>query len=186
MGTQQTRDMRASRFAALYNDAYGDVLRFVRRRAGPHRAEDVVHETFLVAWRRFDDVPSGIGDARAWLFGAARKCLLNDQRSQTRQGALEVRIAEVTKEITDAEDDLIAFHVDLASAWQRLRPEDQEVLALAIWESLPSPQAGRVLGISAAAYRIRLYRARLALRRALKHTTSTAFDAENSVMEQLT
>ncbi|MDQ1622747.1 MAG: hypothetical protein QOH19_1165 [Actinomycetota bacterium] len=105
--------------------------------------------------------------------------------SQSRQGALEVRIAEVTKESTESEDDLVAFHVDLASAWQQLSPDDQEVLSLAMREALPSPQAGRVLGITAAAYRIRLYRARRSLRRALKHTTSTAFDAEYSVTEQL-
>ncbi|MDQ1058263.1 RNA polymerase sigma-70 factor (ECF subfamily) [Arthrobacter globiformis] len=186
MGTPQTREKREGRFAALYTDAYTDVLRFVQRRAGPHRAEDVVHKAFLVAWRRFDDVPAGRDDARAWLFGTARHCLLNDQRSQFRQGALEVRIAEVTKGITESEDDLVAFHVDLSRAWQQLRPEDQEVLSLAIWENLSSPQAGRVLGITAATYRIRLYRARLVLRRILKHTTSTAFDPDYSVTEQLT
>ncbi|WP_154605409.1 RNA polymerase sigma factor [Arthrobacter sp. AQ5-05] len=186
MGTPQTREIREGRFAALYNDAYADVLRFVQRRSGPDRAEDVVHEAFLVAWRRFDDVPTSLDDARAWLFGTARNCLLNDQRSQSRRGALEVRIAEVTKEATESEDDLVAFHVDLSRAWQHLRPEVQEVLSLAIWENLPSPQAGRVLGITAASYRIRLHRARLALRRVLKHTTSTAFDPDYSVTEQLT
>jgi RNA polymerase sigma factor (sigma-70 family) len=132
------------------------------------------------------DVPAGLDDARAWLFGTARNCLLNEQRGQSRQGALEVRIAEVTKESTESEDDLVAFHVDLASAWQQLSPDDQEVLSLAMWEALPSPQAGTVLGITAAAYRIRLYRARRSLRRALKHTTPPAFDAEYSVTEQLT
>ncbi|HAG59439.1 MAG TPA: RNA polymerase subunit sigma-70, partial [Arthrobacter bacterium] len=63
---------------------------------------------------RFDDVPAGMDDARAWLFGTAMHCLLNDQRSHSRQGALEVRIAEVTKEITASEDDLVAFRVDLS------------------------------------------------------------------------
>jgi DNA-directed RNA polymerase specialized sigma24 family protein len=96
------------------------------------------------------DVPAGLDDARAWLFGTARNCLLNEQRGQSRQGALEVRIAEVTKESTESEDDLVAFHVDLASAWQQLSPDDQEVLSLAMWEALPSPQAGTALGITAA------------------------------------
>jgi RNA polymerase sigma-70 factor (ECF subfamily) len=84
----------------------------------------------------------------------------------------------VTREITESEDDLVAFHLDLSRAWHQLRPEDQEVLSLAIWENLSSPQAGRVLGITAAAYRIRLYRARLALRRVLKHTAPMAFEPE--------
>ncbi|MDQ0636433.1 hypothetical protein QFZ40_004404 [Arthrobacter pascens] len=39
MRTQQTGENCEGRFAALYNDAYADVLRFVQRRAGPHRAE---------------------------------------------------------------------------------------------------------------------------------------------------
>lgn len=38
------------------------------------------------------------------------------------------------------------------------------MLALALWEDLPSPQAARVLGISATAYRLRLSRARRTLR----------------------
>ncbi|WP_024287771.1 RNA polymerase sigma factor [Cellulomonas sp. KRMCY2] len=167
---EQTREQR---FADLYDRAYTDVLRFVQRRAGPERAEDIVHEAFLITWRRFDDVPERADDARAWLFGTARNCLLNDQRGQVRRGALEVRLAATTSSSTDAEDDLISRRVDLAAAWRRLRPEDQEVLSLAIWEDLPSPQAGRVLGISSTAYRIRLHRARLSLRRQVETTTSS-------------
>ncbi|XVX20441.1 sigma factor-like helix-turn-helix DNA-binding protein [Actinomycetota bacterium] len=58
--------------------------------------------------------------------------------------------------------------MDLAHAWRRLSPVDQEALALAVYEDLTSPQAARVLGISAAAYRLRLMRARRALRRELE------------------
>lgn len=39
------------RFRAFYADSYADVLRFVRRRTPPGRAEDVTAEAFLVAWR---------------------------------------------------------------------------------------------------------------------------------------
>ena len=41
------------------------------------------------------------------------------------------------------------------------------MLSLLLWEDLTSADAGRVLGISAVAYRLRLYRARAALRRLL-------------------
>lgn len=155
------------RFRALYERNYADVLRFARRRGDPDRAEDVAHETFLVAWRRFDDVPARPTDARAWLFGVARGCLLNEQRSQVRRGSLGVRIASESPTSTAGHDDTAVLRADLAAAWRRLSPAEQEALSLAVWEDLPSPQAGRVLGISSTAYRLRLHRARTALRRHL-------------------
>lgn len=159
---------REARFAALYELVYPDVLRFIQRRAGPDHAEDIAHEAFLVAWRRLDDVPTERGDARAWLFATTRNCLMSDQRGQARQGTLAVRVTSSISMITDDETDLVHQQIDLAAAWRKLRPEDQETLALIIWEDLSSSQAGQVLGISSAAYRIRLHRARKALRRELQ------------------
>ncbi|MFI6513799.1 RNA polymerase sigma factor [Streptosporangium sp. NPDC050855] len=55
----------------MYRREYVDVLRFVQRRTEPDRAEDVVHEAFVVAWRRIDEIPPRPLDARAWLFVTA-------------------------------------------------------------------------------------------------------------------
>ncbi|WP_256212714.1 RNA polymerase sigma factor [Arthrobacter sp. yr096] len=55
-------------FRALYESAYPDLLRFVQRRTDLPNAEDVVAEAFLVAWRRFSEVPALETDARAWVF----------------------------------------------------------------------------------------------------------------------
>lgn len=92
---------RQGRFAALYDDAYVDVLRFVRRRSPPDSAEDIVHEAFLAAWRRLDDLPSPHDAARAWLFGAARNCLLNDRRTRDRYERLGVAIADLEESRPD-------------------------------------------------------------------------------------
>lgn len=67
-------------------------------------------------------------------------------------------------EATTAE---VELQIDLAAAWQTLTPPHQEVLALALFEDLTSRQAGRVLGVTAAGYRVRLSRARRALRLSL-------------------
>lgn len=166
---------RAQRFADLYDSAYQDVLRFVRRRTAPDAAEDVVHETFLIAWRRFDRVPLALDEARAWLFGTARNCLLSDGRARMRREQLGVRIAvDAPPSAADADP---SFRLDLVAAWERLEPGQQEVLALTVWEELPSSLAGAVLGISAAAYRIRLHRARVALRRLLEPDAATNSDS---------
>ncbi|MFC7486137.1 RNA polymerase sigma factor [Knoellia sp. CPCC 206453] len=164
---------REQRFRALYADHYDHVLRFVARRSSPASAEDVVAEAFLVAWRRLDDVPTRVGEALPWLYAVARNCLLNSARATGRQGALAVRIADAgpsDAHHTHLDTDHIARRVDLATAWQRLTDAEQEVLALAIWEDLPSPAAARVLGTTAAAYRLRLSRARRTLRRHLDPT----------------
>lgn len=158
---------REHRFRALYADHYDHVLRFVARRSSPASAEDVVAEAFLVAWRRLDDVPTRVGEALPWLYAVARNCLLNSARAAGRQGALAVRIGDAGLSHTHLDTDHIARRVDLAAAWQRLTGAEQEVLALAIWEDLPSPAAARVLGTTAAAYRLRLSRARRTLRRHL-------------------
>jgi RNA polymerase sigma-70 factor (ECF subfamily) len=123
-----------------------------------------------VAWRRLDDAPTKPDDVRAWLFGIARHCLLNTRRGQGRRDALAVRVAETVPSARVADEltaDPVAQRLDLAAAWRRLSETDQEALSLTVFEDLTSPQAARVLGITSAAYRLRLLRARRALRRQL-------------------
>jgi RNA polymerase sigma-70 factor (ECF subfamily) len=161
---------REARFRALYADAYADVLRFADRRVHRSHAEDVAADAFLVAWRRLDDAPKTPDDLRAWLFGIARHCLLNSLRGQGRRDALAVRIAETvpsTRLADGLDGDPVAQRIDLAAAWRRLSETDQEALSLTVFEDLSSAQAARVLGISPVSYRLRLLRARRALRREL-------------------
>lgn len=161
---------REARFRTVYDRTYADLLRFVQRRVHPSHAEDVVAEVYLVAWRRFDDLPVGGDEARAWLFGVARRSLLNAKRGQDRHQALAVRIAEAGPSATGAGDDtsdLVARQVDVAAAWPRLSATDQEALALAVWDGLSAAEAAAVLQITAVAFRLRLSRGRRALRRYL-------------------
>ena len=74
---------------ALFQRHYRDVATYVRRRAKPDLVEDVVAETFLVAWRRLDEVPV---DARPWLLGVARKTLATQRRSGARQRSLLTKL----------------------------------------------------------------------------------------------
>ncbi|BCY10391.1 hypothetical protein L3i22_054790 [Actinoplanes sp. L3-i22] len=155
----------------MYADTYPHVLRFAQRRVHPSHAEDVAADAFLVAWRRLDQAPPGAADLRAWLFGITRNCLLNTRRGLGRQDALAVRIAVVGTPagIAASEEDATAQRLDLAAAWGRLSAREQETLALTVFDQLSSARAATVLGISAASYRLRLLRARRALRRHLDH-----------------
>lgn len=162
---------REQAFKALYEALYPDLLRFVQRRAHRDHAEDVVAEAFLVAWRRLNELPRRHEDARAWVYGIARNMLLNARRGQQRRRALGVRLADHTaRPSAELDADLVVSRVDLGKAWRALPASYQEVLALAVFEHLRAPQAAAVLGISSVAFRLRLSRARRALRILLDHS----------------
>jgi len=154
----------------LYEAVYPDLVRFVQRRAHPDHADDVVADAFLVVWRRLDELPSRYDDARAWVFGITRNILLNEQRGEQRRRALGVRVAQTTTLLhTDPATDLVVSRVDLGKAWSLLSEVHQEALGLAVFEELDAPRAAAVLGISPIAFRLRLSRARRALRLHLDH-----------------
>ena len=152
-------------FEEFFRRHYEDVVRYAVRRA-PDGAEDIAAEAFAVAWRRWDEVPAAAGEARAYLFGIARRLILAAHGDRARQGALAVRLTDPTvfEESTPGLESQAVALAELSAAWRLLRTQHQEVLAMAFLDDLTSEQAGRVLGISAIAYRVRLARARAALR----------------------
>jgi hypothetical protein len=78
------------RFIALYDAHYRRVLGYALLRAEPAAAQDVVSETFLIAWRRLGDVPE---TALPWLLGVARNLLRRDRDMGRRDQSLARRIA---------------------------------------------------------------------------------------------
>lgn len=172
MGVQQRH------FVDVFEATYVDLVRFAARRVDRAEAEDVAAEAFAIAWRRLDDLPGDVGEARAWLFGIARRLVLASHR---RANLLAVAPPEGEVPIRGHEDTVVAL-ADLASAWSRLSIGHQEALSLTCWEGLTGAQAAAVLQISPVAYRIRLSRARRALSahlRATGHTTRyTSKDTE--------
>jgi RNA polymerase sigma-70 factor (ECF subfamily) len=88
-------DRPEQRFDQLWKDHAPSVLRYARRHVLPDEVEDVVAETFVVAWRRLDEVPPfGL----PWLLGVARNVSANVRRSRHRQEALSGRIAAELEE----------------------------------------------------------------------------------------
>ena len=68
---------RAERFEQMFDSHAARVYAYAARRSSPDVANEVVGETFLVAWRRLDDVPP---DPLPWLLNVARKVLANVRR----------------------------------------------------------------------------------------------------------
>ena len=167
---------REARFRAIYDAHYEAVLRFARRRSTPDVADDVVSETFMVAWRRLDALPEADGEQLPWLYAVARNCLLTAHRHHARQAGIAVRLGSQPSGLPAQDTNTLGAvetRLDLTSAWASLSDADQEVLALGIFEDLTSSEAAAVLGISAATYRVRLFRARSHLKSHL-HPAATA------------
>jgi len=164
------------RYQALFRASYEDLLRFVERRSHPLGAEDVVAEVFLVAWRRLPEVPTDLGSARAWLFGVAHRTIANQRRGDARRDRLTSRVGTHLPADLAAPDgsEAVIAQVDLARAWCRLSPADQEVLTLTALDGLTGPQAAHLLGIGRAAFSVRLLRARRRLRRQLDHPETSS------------
>jgi RNA polymerase sigma-70 factor (ECF subfamily) len=157
-------EAREACFSRLYAAYVRDVLAYALPRADrPEDAADVVAETFLVAWRRLDDVPAG-EEGRLWLYGTARRVLANQQRGERRRDRLSLRLRSELAAAVVVSPAQAREGVGLLRVLGRLEEKDREVLMLAGWEELKSPQIARVLGISAVAARARLRRARRRLR----------------------
>jgi RNA polymerase sigma factor (sigma-70 family) len=144
---------REERFNGLHERHFEAIRRYAFRRA-PALADDIVSETFLVAWRRIDDVPD---DERPWLFGVARNARLNLQRSLRRQQAVAGRLSADPATSTDEAHERAEAVVPALSA---LSERDREILLLHAWEGLNRREIGAVLGCSMANVSVRLHRAR--------------------------
>jgi RNA polymerase sigma-70 factor (ECF subfamily) len=177
------RDDDEQRFARLYAEHGRDVMAYALRRAsGSEDAADVVAETFLVAWRRLEDVPAG-AEARLWLFGVARRALANQQRGERRRLRLAERLRRELRVAAPAQPAAGDERAAVLCALGRLDAGDRELMLLAGWEELDPGQIARVLGISAGAARTRLHRARRRLRRQLAAEESRSIARSTSGWE---
>jgi RNA polymerase sigma factor (sigma-70 family) len=148
-------DRRAA-FENLFSTHYRAVRAYAVRRGAGAAIEDVLAETFLVAWRRAGDVPA---DPLPWLLGTARRVLANQRRGGRRRTALGNRLRENLA--PDLGGGLSpALSDELAAALAKLSDRQREALLLVAWEGLSPQQAAVAAGCSAAAFRVRFHRAR--------------------------
>ncbi|MEV4012609.1 sigma-70 family RNA polymerase sigma factor [Nonomuraea angiospora] len=156
------------RFTDLYDRHYRSVLGYALLRAERDLAEDVSSETFLVAWRRLDDLPE---PPLPWLLGVARNLLAKQRDSRHRRQALVDRIVALTTPRDQLAWDVAEHVIDRESALAALSalPEhDVEAMIFATWYGLPPEQAASVVGCSVRTYNVRLHRARKRLTQALR------------------
>lgn len=144
------------------------VLRYVRNVvADPDRAEDALQDTFVAAWRGAAGF-RGEGSARAWLLTIARNAVRRQGRR--RAGEPERFVPLDSLALTagwgqPAADDDPARRLETRELVERgfrgLDAADREILVLRDLEGFTNEEAARTLGLSVAAVKSRLHRARL-------------------------
>jgi RNA polymerase sigma-70 factor (ECF subfamily) len=157
------RRVAEARFAEVFAHL-GAVTAYARRR-GAVDPEEIAAETMAIAWRKLSEVP--VDDPRPWLFATARNTLFADRRRRARQAPSSVAEQALAVLTADSCDGQPMVDPELVAALRTLREADREALLLIAWEDLTPALAAASLGISQAAFRVRLYRARRRCYRAL-------------------
>ena len=156
---------REERFELLFRSNRAGILRyFLRRVASKPDAADLLAETFLVAWRKLEEVPPGEA-GRLWLFGVSRRVLANHHRHERTE---EVLVGHLRQQIGFQADihmtqRTVPFDDAIASALDRLHPGDREIIELSAWEQLSPSQIASVIDMKPGAVRVRLHRLRRTL-----------------------
>ena len=131
------------------------------------RAEDVVQETLLRAWRNASKLDRTTGSVRAWLFTVARNIVIDEWR--TKRARSELAVADVPEMPVDADrtDQLLQSWV-VADALSRLSAEHRAVLLECYYRGQSVAEASRRLGIQEGTVKSRTHYALRALRLALE------------------
>lgn len=155
------------RLAALYDEYAPRVYAYALRHCGPVDADDVVAETFAIAWRRLDVVPE---PAIGWLIVTARNVVSGRRRVDRKHLDLARLAAETVRHDEPAAEEVAVRRRVVLDALGTLSEREREALLLTAWDGLDHAAAAAVAGCSTRAFRARLMRARARLTANLSET----------------
>lgn len=164
---------------------YRVALRFTGE---PARAEDLVQDTMVKAYRNWEKFEPGTS-ARAWLLAILRNTFINAYRREKREPipmeheALDAHMARHPGEESDPEGGFFDQIVDarILKALDALSPEFREVMVLSDVEGLPYAEIAHALGIPVGTVKSRLFRARRLMQTELyQHAVEMGYIAARS------
>ena len=160
------------RFTILVRRHAPVIQRYVARRIGAEAAEDVVAETFLVAFRQRAGYADDGRDCLPWLYGIATRLVHRHWRSEASQLRLLARtgtdpVTEPFTERVDAAVSADSAKARLAGALARLPASQRDALLLLVWAELSYDQIAAATGVPMGTVQSRISRARQRLRKQL-------------------
>ena len=150
---------------------FGFVLRLVE--GDRARAEDVVQEALLRAWRHPEALTAEHGDVRPWLFTVARRLVIDGQRARRSR---PTEVAAPALEAVPAENDdfeRLLETWEIADALDGLSQEHRAVLLETYYRGRSVAEAAEVLQVPKGTVKSRVFYALRALRLRLEERGMT-------------
>jgi RNA polymerase sigma factor (sigma-70 family) len=169
-----THDRRALVETAL-TEIHRDLYRFLVRRLGDeHDAADVLQNFFVRVLSRFDDLRDE-DKLRAWMASVLRSAIADHYRSKSRQSRFEgVYQVDAALGLGIVEEDVDLM---ICACLYKLLPTLKNDYAQLVWRTdligEPRSEIAADLGLNENAFRVKLHRARAALRKRLEQTCET-------------
>lgn len=150
---------------AAYSAHGGELYGFAFRSLGDtHRAEEVVQETFLRAWRAADRFDPELGSPRTWLFAILRNLIIDARRAEAPPSVpLDGRHPRQESGI-----DQVLLSWQMEEALRRISDDHRRVLVETYYRARPHAEVASELGIPEGTVKSRTYYALRALRLALE------------------
>ncbi len=154
-------DARQTTFHGLYSRYSADVYRFAHWLTGnPDDAQDITSETFVRAWTAPEE--PRMETVKAYLFAIARNLHRKHWRRQSRLEVLDESMPGQAVQPDEAAANQDEFRRTLEAV--HVLPEiDRTVLLLRAEQELSYEDIGAVTGLSVAAAKVRVFRARAKL-----------------------
>jgi RNA polymerase sigma-70 factor (ECF subfamily) len=150
-------------FHGLYERHSQDVYRFALYLCGdPALAEDICQETFVRAWVSAGEIRAGT--VGAYLFTIAR----NLYRDELKRGARQVALDDTLPDPKPGPEAVAGARLEMGAvlkALQALPEVDRAALLMSAQDGMPYAEIAAALGLSVAAVKVKIHRARLRLKR---------------------
>ena len=163
-------------FALLFDLHAPAIHRYIARRLGTGEADDLVGQTFLIAFESRDRFEGSSSGALPWLYGIATNLIRRHRRDEVRAWRAAAKLPLPVPAATH--EDRVAAQVtaegaspELAAALAKLNAKDREVLLLVALGQLTYDEVAAALGSAYGTVCSRLSRARRVVRAAVTNPT---------------
>lgn len=151
-------------FSAFYRKHAPEVFRFALHLCGDRsQAEDIVSETFVRLWTSPN--PIEMATVKGYLFTIARNLFLQKQRNKARGAGSDKELGDLQANQASpySRAEQKAELRAVLARLQKLPEVDRAALLMRAVDGMPYEEIARTLGISLAAVKVKIHRARLAL-----------------------